>query len=133
KQRAAAGKVVVRRHGREDDVVDLRRRDPCLLERNLRRAQAEIRGGGAVRDVVALLDARALADPLIGGVKHLRQLMILDLVLTDDEAGTLHDGAHWASSGMEAHLLPLRPALVHAAPRRWRLTHLKHECEKSSL
>src|SRR5207253_28692 len=56
-QSAAAREVVVRRHGGEDDVVDLFLRNARVLEGCLGRADAEVARGGPRLDVVALLDA----------------------------------------------------------------------------
>jgi len=73
---AAAGEVVVRRHGGEDDVVDLFLRDAGVRERFLRGAHAQIAGRCALLDVIARLHPAALADPGIGRIHDLGELIV---------------------------------------------------------
>ena len=84
---------MVRRHGGEDDVVEVASRNPCILQCFFRSAKAEVAGLGARLDVVALFHAGPFADPLIGSVHHFGEVVVLDQVLADDEAGTNDAGA----------------------------------------
>src|SRR5581483_870046 len=116
-QHAAAGELIVGRHGGEDHVVDVGGADAGLLHGDAGRARAQLRRAGAVGDVVALLDARALANPLIGGLAHARELLVLDEVLADDETGSFDDRAHaallWDGLGLSGS-----PTEIHHAARR---------------
>src|SRR5207237_1996214 len=82
----AAGEVMVRRHGGEDDVVQLFLRDAGVRERILRRAETQIARRRSLLDVVARLDPAALADPGIGGVHDLGELLVGAELLARDQA-----------------------------------------------
>jgi hypothetical protein len=83
---ATPGEVMVGRHRGEDDVVDLVLGDAGVLERLLRRAHAQVAGRGALLDVVARLHAAALADPGVGRIHDLGELVVGDQVFAGDEA-----------------------------------------------
>src|SRR6266850_729244 len=85
---AAPGEVMVGRHRGEDDVVDLVLGDAGVLERLLRRAHTQVAGRGALLDVVACLHAAALADPGVGRIHDLGELVVGDEVLAGDEAAS---------------------------------------------
>jgi hypothetical protein len=59
---------VIRRRSRADDQIDILSRQPGMLQRRLRRPQAEHRRRLAFGGDVALTDASALDDPLVGGL-----------------------------------------------------------------
>ena len=64
------------RDGRDHDQLEIGRLDACLLERGERGRQREI-GHRLVRSGdAALANPRALHDPLVRGVDHLRQLVV---------------------------------------------------------
>ncbi len=86
---------MVRRHGREDDQVDLVLRHSGALDRLPGRRRAEVRRGRARVDVVAGLDSAALANPLVAGVHDPGQHLVGDAVRRDlrsapDDDGSLH-------------------------------------------
>ena len=58
--------------------VELARIDAGIRQRRARRRQREIGGLLAVRDDAALADAGALADPFVGGIDALGEIVIGD-------------------------------------------------------
>ena len=95
---AAAGEVVIRRHGGEDDVVELVLGHTGVLERLVRRTDAEVAGGGAQLDEVARLHAAPFPDPVVGGVHHPGELIVADEVLAGHEAAAQDLRAHGRTS-----------------------------------
>ncbi len=96
---AVAGKVRSGVGGRNDDQVDFVRRQARIVER------AAGGGGGEVGRVlalgrdVALLDADALLDPLVGGVDGLAQLVIGHDALGQVAADAAHDRPQGTHAG----------------------------------
>ena len=74
---------MVGRHGGKDDVINLGPIDLGVGQGGHGGAQAQVAGGGAGLDVIALLDAAALADPGVGGVHQAGELFVLDEVLAE--------------------------------------------------
>ena len=70
------GKGVVRRRGREHDQVDRLRIDPGIGQGRARGMDRQMRGELAFGGDVALPDAGALHDPLVGGIHPRRQFGI---------------------------------------------------------
>ena len=70
------GKIQVRRRGAKGDEIHVLGRDPGRRERAPRGMLGQIHGGLPVGGNVAALDAGAGADPLIGGVEQLLEIVI---------------------------------------------------------
>ena len=85
------GKGVVRRRGRQHDQVDRLRVDPGIGQRRARRIDRQMRGELALGGDVALPDAGALHDPLVGGVDPRRQFGIGQDLLRQIGAAAEHD------------------------------------------
>ncbi len=75
---AAARKVVVRRHRREHDEVEVLGAQARVLQGVPRGGQGQDRGGLSAPGEPALGDARALADPLVAGVHQEGQPVVGD-------------------------------------------------------
>ena len=92
KDRRGRGEHHVRRHGRDDQEVDVRPVAAGLLERLPRCGHREVGERLRVRGDAALADARALDDPLVRRVDHLRELVVRDHPLgrVGPEAGDRH-------------------------------------------
>ena len=108
------GKGVVRRRGRQHDQVDRLRIDPGIGERRARGVDRQMRGELALGGDMALPDAGALHDPLVGGVDPRRQFGIGQDLLRQIGAAAEHDRtycSHETAScavGAEASALPSR-------------------------
>ena len=70
------GKRVIRRAGAEHDAIDVAALEAGILQRLARGGDREVGGQFPFRRDVALADAGALADPFVGGVDGLGQLVI---------------------------------------------------------
>ena len=88
---AVAGKGVVGRRGRQHDQVDVGRRQPGIGERRARRRLAERGRRLVVGGDVALADAGALGDPLVGGLDHAFEVGILHDAAGQSGADAAHD------------------------------------------
>jgi hypothetical protein len=88
---AVAGKGVVRRRGRQHDQVDRLRIDPGIGQRGARGIDRQMRGELALGGDVALPDAGALHDPLVGRVDPRRQFGIGQDLLRQIGAAAEHD------------------------------------------
>ena len=64
----------VRGHRADDDQVDVLGLETGPLDRFFRRLGSQVAGGDARVDDVALANAGALHDPLVGGVDHLLEI-----------------------------------------------------------
>ena len=82
---------VVRRRGRHHDQVDRLRIDAGIGERRARGIDAEMRGELVVGRDVALPDAGALHDPVVGSVNSCRQFGIGQHLLRQIGAAAEHD------------------------------------------
>ena len=69
-------KSVVRRRGRQHDQIDRLRIDAGMVERGTRGIDRQMRGKLAVGGDMALPDAGALHDPLVGSIQPARQFGI---------------------------------------------------------
>src|SRR3546814_11783356 len=109
-----SGKGLVRRRGRTDDEVDVAGPHAGLRHRLAGRGGAEVGGHLAVGGDVALVDAGALTDPLVGGIDPLGEIRIGDDLCrqvgpTARDEGTIHfytnrseelrGGKKWGSNG----------------------------------
>ena len=84
-------KGVVRRRGRDDDEIDVGGAEPGIGQRRLGGLAGERRGGLALGGDVALANAGALGDPLVGGVDHRRHFGVADHALRQARADAAHD------------------------------------------
>ena len=66
----------VRRDRADDDQVDLLQVEGMDFQQLLDRFDGEVAGGNALVGNVALANARALQDPLVGGLDHVFQVLI---------------------------------------------------------
>ena len=82
---------VVGRRGRQHDQVDRLRVDPGIGKRRPRGMDRQMRGEFALRGDMALPDAGALHDPLVGGVYSRRQFGIGQDPLRQIGAAAEHD------------------------------------------
>ncbi len=69
---------VVRARRRDEDQVEVLAREACTVERPASRFDAEVARGLVLGREVALLDARARLDPLVGRVDDLREVVVRD-------------------------------------------------------
>ena len=86
-QPAVAREVVVRRHRREDDEVEVLRLEARVRERASRRLDSQGRGGVPLAGVAALPDAGALPDPLVARIHEERHPLV-----GDDSGRNVHSG-----------------------------------------
>ena len=98
-------KGAVGRRGRADDEIDVDGIDAGAHQGLARGGDAEVRRELAVVGDVALLDARALADPLVAGVDEARQVVIGHDALgqvgadaADDGSNDCHVSPHYSTS-----------------------------------
>ena len=77
-QAAGAREIVVRRHRGAHQVVDLAGLDAGVGEGGARRLGAEVGGGDALLREAPLLDAAALAHPLVVGLDDARQGVVVE-------------------------------------------------------
>ncbi len=89
-------KGVVGRRGGEHDQVDVGGIEARVGERRARGVQADVGRELAGRRYVALADAGALHDPLVGSIDHARQLVIGEDPLRQVAAATHDDRSHRA-------------------------------------
>ena len=66
----------VRRHRREEDVVDVLGRQLRRSERALGGFEGQVRGSYTIGRVVTRDDPGSLLDPLIGGLHHAREIVV---------------------------------------------------------
>ncbi len=88
---AVAGKRVVGRRSRQHDQVDVVGRQPGIGKRGARGRLAERGGRLVVGGDVALADAGALRDPLVGGLDHAFEIGVLHDAAGQGGADTAHD------------------------------------------